>query len=101
MYDGKIIMKKFSKNQKLNSVLTAIYKQLQDFGIDEIKRYKTEFKNEPDYNIVQYGNLLIYYVDIQELYKKAGYKTKFSDAKIWDIYKRQVGYIVRIITKEN
>lgn len=94
-------MKKFSKNQKLNNILNAIYDQLQEFGIEEIKRYKKEFKNESDYNIVQYGNLLIYYADVQELYKKAGYKSKFSDFKIWEIYKRQVGYIARIITKEN
>ena len=93
-------MEKFSKNSKLNNVLTSIYEDLKQFGIDEIKRYKAEFKNEPDYNIAQYGNLLIYYADIQELYKKAGYKTKFTDAQLWNIYKRQVGYIARIITKE-
>ena len=93
-------MKKFSKNQKLNNVLTAIYEQLQDLGIEEVKRYQKEFKNELDYNIAQYGNLLIYYADVQKLYKQAGYRTKFTDEQIWNIYKKQVGYLARIITEE-
>lgn len=93
-------MKKFSKNQKLNNVLNAIYEELQDFGINEIKNYKKEFPNEIDFNIAQWGNLTIYYSDLQELYKKAGYKTNFSNAKIWNIYKRQVGYIAKKILEE-
>ena len=86
-------MEKLSKNKKLNYVLNFIYNELSELGIEEVKRYKKEFKNEIDYNIAQYGNLLIYYDDIKELYKKAGYKTYFKDDKIWEIYKRQVGYI--------
>lgn len=93
-------MRKFSKNQKLNNVLNAIYNELEEFGIDEIKRYKKDFPNEIDYNIAQWGNLTIYYSDVQELYKQAGYKTKFTDEQIWNIYKRQVGYLARIITEE-
>lgn len=89
---------KFSKNKKLNAVLTAIYDALQDLGKDEIKRYKTKFPHESDYNIAQYGNLLIYYNDIRQLYKDAGYKSldKFSNDKLWETYKRQVGYIARL-----
>lgn len=88
---------KFSKNKKLNAVLTAIYDDLQEFGTNEVKRYKSNFKNEADFNIAQYGNLLIYYNDIRQFYKNAGYKSldKFSNDKIWNIYKRQVGYIAR------
>lgn len=95
-------MKKFSKNVKLNKVLMGIYEDLKELGIDEVKRYKDEFKHEPDYNIAQYGNLLIYYYDIKEMYKNAGYKSieKMSDSKVWDIYKRQVGYVARILLKE-
>lgn len=95
-------MKKFSKNVKLNTVLMGIYEDLKELGIDEVKRYKDEFKNETDYNIAQYGNLLIYYADIKEFYKNAGYKSfeKMSDSKVWDIYKRQVGYVARILIRE-
>ena len=90
-------MKNFSKNKKLNTVLNAIYDDLQDLGEDEVKRYKTEFPRESDYNLAQYGNLLVYYYDVRQLYKNAGYKmlNRFSDDKVWEIYKRQVGYIAR------
>lgn len=95
-------MKKFSKNVKLNAVLNGIYEDLQELGIEEVKRYKEEFKHETDFNIAQYGNLLIYYADIREFYKNAGYKSfdKMSDGKIWEIYKRQVGYMARILIRE-
>ena len=95
-------MKKFSKNVKLNTVLMGIYEDLKEFGIEEVKRYMGEFKHEPDYNIAQYGNMLIYFYDIREFYKNAGYKSmeKMSDSKIWEIYKRQVGYVARILLRE-
>lgn len=95
-------MKKFSKNVKLNTVLNGIYEDLKELGIEEVRRYRDEFKHEPDYNIAQYGNMLIYFYDIREFYKNAGYKSmeKMSDGKIWEIYKRQVGYVARILLKE-
>ena len=96
---------KFSKNAKLNNALYGIYEQLKVFDTDietgestgEIKRYYNAYKHEKDYNIVQYGNLLAYYSDIYTFSADCGYKTtaKFSTSKIWDLYLRQVGYIVR------
>ena len=92
-------MNKYSKNNKLNKVLTEIEKDLLDLGINEIKRYYNEFKNEVDFNIAQYGNMLIYYGQIYDFYRKCGYKTtdKMSTDKIWDLYKNQVGYVARRI----
>lgn len=91
----------FSKNTKLNSVLNVIADQLENFGLDEVKRYMKEFKNEPDYNIAQYGNLLCYYDDVRDLYLTYDYSnsTLGNDAKLWNIYKRQVGYVAREITR--
>lgn len=88
---------KFSKNKKLNTVLQSIYDDLAELGTDEVRRYKNKFKNEIDFNIAQYGNLLCYYNDIRQFYKNASYKSidKFSNDKIWNIYKRQVGYVAR------
>ena len=93
-------MTNYSKNKKLNFVLNEIELSLIDFGIDEIKRYIKEFKYEPDYNIAQFGNLLIYYSDIRDLYTKAGYTThnRYSDNQVWLIYKRQVGFVARKLT---
>lgn len=88
---------KYSKNKKLNAILNAIETELKELGLDEVKRYYNEFKHEPDYNIAQYGNLLVYHSSIYDLYRICGYKTtdKFSPDKIWETYKRQVGYVTR------
>ena len=97
-------MIKYSKNKKLNTLLQNIEESLIDLGIDKIKSYHDEFKNCSDYNIAQYGNLLIYYVDVKNLYINSGYSentiNKMSDNKIWETYKRQVGYVVRKLLSE-
>lgn len=94
----------FSPNRKLNGVLSEIRDDLLYYMGDdpeeaksEILRYKREFPRESDYNIVQYGNLLVYYDDIRDFYRKHGYKSmdKLSNDALWDTYKRQVGWVVR------
>lgn len=94
---------KYRKNVKLNTVLNQIEKDLNYFGLSEIARYMQEYPNEPDYNIVDYGNMLIYYWEIRNMYIKAGYKSfednRISDSKMWKIYKQQVGYVARELTK--
>ena len=94
---------KYSKNVKLNKVLNQIEEHLNYLELSEIERYMKEYTNEPDYNLVQYGNMLIYYWEIRKMYINAGYKTfennKISDSKMWEIYKRQVGYVARQIIK--
>lgn len=94
-------MKKYSKNKKLNEVLSRIERQLLELGLDEVKHYKDSFPNEIDYNIAQYGSVLVYYSDVKQMYKDCGYKSleKMSDEKVWEIYKRQVGYVARELTK--
>ena len=94
-------MNKYSKNKKLNDVLTRIERQLLELGLDEVKHYKESFPNEIDYNIAQYGSVLVYYSDVKQMYKDCGYKSleKMSDEKVWEIYKRQVGYVARELTK--
>ena len=99
----------FSKNKKLNGVLNDIYIQLiemcdtENESISEIKRYAKEFPKEYDYNIAQYGNLIIYHDDVLAMYKKYGYKSldRLSSDDRWNIYKRQVGYVVRYILDNN
>ena len=90
------------RNTKTNAVLKDIEQQLMELmetkeeSLNEIKRYMKEFPREPDYNLVQYGNLLIYYDDVRTMYRKAGYKVEhYSDNRLWEAYKHQVGYIAR------
>ena len=95
-------MNKYSKNNKLNKVLMGIESDLLEMGINEIKRYYNTFKNEVDFNIVQYGNMLVYYNDIYNFYRSCGYKStdKMSTSKIWGLYKKQVGYVVKKLILE-
>ena len=92
---------KYSKNKKLNEVLSRIESQLLELGLDEVKHYKESFPSETDYNIAQYGSVLVYYSDVKQMYKDCGYKSldKMSDEKVWKIYKRQVGYVARQLIK--
>lgn len=62
-------MNRFSINPKLNNALSRIAEDLNEYGIDEVKRYMREFPRESDYNIAQYGNLLVYYSDIYAFYR--------------------------------
>ena len=96
-------MNKYSKNNKLNKVLTEIEVDLlENLGLEEIERYYNEFSNEVDYNIVQYGNMLIYYDQIYNFYRSCGYKStdKMSTDKIWGLYKNQVGYVTKKLILE-
>lgn len=87
----------YSKNKKLNNLLLDIEEDLKELGIEEVKHYMEEFPNEIDYNIAQYGNLLVYYSQVRDFYKRHDYKCidKMSDTKLWETYKRQVGYVAR------
>ena len=96
-------MNKYSRNNKLNNVLTTIENDLKEFGLDEVKRYFGEFKKESDFNIAQYGNLLIYYDDVRTMYKACGYTStvdRMNNEQLWNTYKRQVGYVTRLLVKE-
>jgi len=90
----------FSKNKKLNKVLNTIYDEIKDsLSLEDIKRYKEDFRYEIDYNIYSYGNIRIYYDDIRDLYRDYKSLKDASDYKLENIYKRQVGYITRYIYK--
>lgn len=91
---------KYSKNKKLNEVLTRIEEDMMESNF-ELGYYVDAFPNDIDFRIVQYGNLLIYYEDIKKMYRDCGYKSldKMSDQKVWEIYKRQVGYVARQLMK--
>ena len=105
---------KYSINKKLNSVLNCIESDvIYSFSddkdgkdsarevIEAIESYKKLYPGEIDYNIAQYGNLLIYFTDVYEMYRNCGYKIteKFNRSKIWETYRRQVGYVCNEILR--
>lgn len=101
-------MNKYSPNKKLEACLCNIELDLlsmcehKEESLNEIRRYMREFPKEPDYNLAQYGNLLIYYNQVRDFYLDCGYKSmrNMSDSKIWATYLRQVGYVARRLIKE-
>lgn len=103
-------MKKYSKNAKLNRVLSEIRNQLlsihdtENESLQEIKSYIDFYGFDPDnldYFIYQYGNVLIYNYEIRDLYKEYKSLESASIEKLIEIYKRQVGYMARELLKEN
>lgn len=101
-------MNKYSPNKKLETCLCQIEQSLLEMcdtsedSVCKIRHYVREFPNEPDHNLAQYGNLLVYYGQVREFYHDCGYKSmqNVSDNKIWATYLRQVGYVARQLLKE-
>lgn len=97
----------FSKNAKLNNVLNAIYVDLlqirdtESESIQEIKHYKDSFPKETDFNLYQYGNLLIYNNEIANLYSSYKSLKNASIDKLISIYKRQIRYVANYILSNN
>ena len=100
----------FSVSKKLENVLQDIKDQLLHIygtkkeSLSEIRNHARLFPREIDYCLAQNGNLLIYYVDVRDMYKKAGYGStidKMSNDKLWETYKRQVGYVARYLMNKN
>lgn len=58
-----------------------------------------EFPRERDYNLYQYGNVLIYNDEIRDLYSDYASLKNASDNKLVEIYKRQVGAVARQLVK--
>lgn len=98
---------KYSVNKKLNTLLNMIeaeiFERYDDEAdvIAEIKSYYTFHRNEPDYNFAQYGCARVYYADVYSLYREAGYTStdKYTESRLWETYRRQVGYVIREILK--
>lgn len=96
-------MKKISINKKRNYILNDIYDYITDTYdyISELIRYKTEFPKEPDYNYVQYANMVIYDSDIRELYIFYGYSvSKLSKQKLWNKYMYDVRTVIDYILEK-
>lgn len=100
-------MNKYSPNKKLETALCGIEQDLltmrdtPEESLNNIRRYVQEFPKEPDYNLAQYGNLMIYYSQVREFYRDCGYKSmqRESDDKIWTTYLKQVGYVAKQLLK--
>lgn len=105
---------KLSRSARIQAVCSDIWDFLELLGPDEVRHYMRAFRNEPDYNLVQYGEMRVYYDDVRDLYIRAGYPTaaatykraprrnggrrgdwKVSDSEIWTWYRNDVGRVAR------
>ena len=100
-------MKKYSINTKLNKCLNGIEDSLLSMldtkaeSLEQIRKYVREYRNEPDCNIAQHGNVLYTYAGIRDFYRSCGYKSmdNMSDGRIWATYLHQVGYVARQLVR--
>ena len=101
-------MNKYSPNKKLETCLCHIEQALLKMqntpaeSVNNIRRYVKTFPNEPDHNLVQFGNLMVSSRQVREFYRDCGYKSMRNepDDKIWATYLKQVGYVARQLLKE-
>ena len=58
-----------------------------------------EFRNEKDFNIVMYGNLLVYYTDVRAFYEECGYPkvNELDNSELWELYGHDVGQVVKLL----
>ena len=69
--------------------------------IAELKRYKREFRSEPDYNWYRYGNILPYYSQIRDFYKDNGFMGNPNDILLCEDFCYHVGKAIDKILEEN
>lgn len=67
---------------------------------NELKRYKTEFHNEKDYNWYKYGNILPYYSQIRDFYEKHSIPVPESDSVLQEHFEWHVGKAIDSILSE-
>ena len=68
----------------INSIKAFV---LKNRDLNELKRYKKEYRRELGYYYAQAGRLIISSYDVRELFRGAGYKVcNYSDNKLWQMY---------------
>lgn len=97
----------FSKSPKLNKLaqmiagdMAAKYNSTEEL-VSELERYKSNFRREPDYNWVQYGNFpVVSYPDAVAYLKDAGFAEPRSAEGAWEKVKAVTGLVIDTILKE-
>lgn len=82
-------MKQLNRKQK---ILAQIKQQLvKEVGLDNLKKYKTMYPDELDYNLFTKGEALFYTDDVRALY--ADYKFS-ATSKVFQHYKADIRKVV-------
>lgn len=67
---------------------------------NELKRYKTAFHKEKDYNWYKYGNILPYYSQIRDFYLEHDIPVPESDSVLQEHFEYHVGKAIDLILSE-
>ena len=91
---------------KVNKILVKAIKDyiLEDEDreqvINELRRYKREFPNVLDYNWYKYGNILPYYSQIAEFYRKNGLQPNDDTDMLQKHFEGHIRYAIDEILAE-
>lgn len=70
--------------------------------VNELRRYKKEFPNVLDYNYYKYGNILSYYSQIAEFYRKNGLHPSENNDMLQKHFEGHIRYAIdEILAEEN
>lgn len=92
---------------KINNTLVKAIKDyiLEDENkeevINELRRYKREFPSVLDYNWYKYGNILPYYSQIEEFYRKNGLQPSVNTKMMQKHFEGHIRIAIDEILLEN
>lgn len=69
--------------------------------IAELRRYKREFRNIPDYNYYRYGKILPYYSQIRDFYIEHSFPCNDDNELLCEDFCYHVGKAIDKILEEN
>ena len=95
-------MDKRARKELVDAIANYILEDEDKEGVTaELKRYKREFHNEPDYNWYRYGNILPYYSQIRDFYEEHGFPCNDDNELLCEDFCYHVGKAIDKILAEN
>lgn len=95
-------MDKRARKELVDAIVDYILEdESKEEVIAELKRYKREFRSEPDYNWYRYGNILPYYSQIRNFYENHGFTGNPNDTLLCEDFCYHVGKAIDKILEES
>jgi hypothetical protein len=92
----------FNGRRANKKLVQAIAKYIMDGEdvkdmVHELRRYKREFRSEPDYNYYRYGNILPYYSQIRDFYQRNGFTCNDDNEIMCEHFCYHVGKAIDVL----
>lgn len=72
---------KVSRTASTQAIAEDCYDFFDLMGVEEVRRYMRAFPRNVDFNLVDYGNMRVYYDDIRDLFAQSGYPKAKQERK--------------------